>query len=173
VSELTVINGGLPDNSRERVGFRQKIMKAQDQMRDMIERGELRDCMNELTLTHYFAPIDETYGCCTYARQIFLPKGSVVIGKIHRHGHLNFLMRGKVSVSTEFGKKYLEAPSIFVSEPGLKRAVYAEEDSVWATVHLTKHSGEEFLKEIEDEVIAPDYETLGLMSSVKQLEGKL
>ena len=163
----------LPDNSRERVEFRQSIMSAQNQMREMIDQGRLRDCMKELTLTHYFAPIDPNYGCCTYARQIFLPKGSAVIGKIHRHAHLNFLMKGKVSVNTEFGVKYLEAPCTFVSEPGLKRAVYAEEDSVWTTVHLTKHCGEEFLKEIEDEVIAPNYETLGLVSSVKQLEEKL
>jgi hypothetical protein len=141
-------------------------------MKQMFVTGELRDCSKELTLTHYFSPIDEKYGCCTYARQIFLPKGSLVIGKIHRHQHLNFIMTGKVSVMTEFGKKYFAAPCTFVSEVGLKRAVYAEEDTIWTTVHLTKHCGEEFLKEIEDEVIAPDYETLGLVSNLNQLIGE-
>lgn len=152
------------------VQFREAILKAQAEMAEMIKRGDLRDVSGECQLTHYFAPIDETYGCCTYARQIFLPKGSLVIGKIHRHGHLNFILQGKVSVNTEFGKQYFEAPHTFISQPGLKRAVYAEEDTIWTTVHLTKHCGEEFLKEIEDEVIAPTYEELGLIASQEQLE---
>src|SRR5690242_10773992 len=145
-------------------------MSAQNQMREMIDQGRLRDCMKELTLTHYFAPIDPNYGCCTYARQIFLPKGSAVIGKIHRHAHLNFLMKGKVSVNTEFGVKYLEAPCTFVSEPGLKRAVYAETDAVWVTVHLTRYADEDHLAEIEEEIIAPTYQDLGLIDSVESLE---
>ena len=84
-------------------------------------------------------------------------------------------MKGKVSVATEFGKKYFEGPCIFVSEVGLKRAVYAEEDTIWVTVHMTKHYGEEHLDKIEEEVIAPNYGELGLVESVEQLmvlEGK-
>ena len=157
-----------PENSPAKIQFRQSIMKAQEEMRQMIEQGELRDCADECVLTHYFTPIDPEYHCCAYARQIFLPKGSIVIGKIHRHQHLNFLMQGKVSVATEFGKKYFVAPCVFVSEVGLKRAVYAEEDSIWVTVHLTKYNSEADLDKIEDEVIAPDYETLGLAVSENQ-----
>ena len=165
MSELAVI-----DNSREKVEFRQKMLALENHMKERFDPEEVhRAC----PLTHYFTPIDKKYGCAAYARQIFIPKGYLVIGKIHRHAHLNFIMQGKVSVNTEFGKKYFEAPCTFVSEPGLKRAVYAEEDTIWTTVHLTKHCGEEFLKEIEDEVIAPDYETLGLVSSLEHLiEGK-
>jgi hypothetical protein len=39
---------------------------------------------------------------------MFIPKGTVIIGKIHRHQHLNFILQGKVSVATEFGKKYFD-----------------------------------------------------------------
>lgn len=159
-----------PDNSPAKVSFRQSILGAEAFMRQMIAGGQIRNVMDECTLAHHFAPIDPAYGCCTYARQIFLPKGSLVIGKIHKHQHLNFIMQGKVSVATEFGKKYFTAPCIFVSEVGLKRAVYAEEDSIWVTVHLTKHSGEENLDKIEDEVIARTYDELGLVSSLDALE---
>jgi len=165
MNDLTPVDN-LPENSRERVEFRQKMLFLQEQMRDRFDQKAINDACE---LAHYFSPIDEKYGCCTYARQILLPKGSVVIGKIHRHAHLNFIMQGKVSVNTEFGKKYFTAPCTFVSEPGLKRAVYAEEDTIWTTVHMTQFCGEEFLKKIEDEVIAPDYETLGLISLVDRL----
>jgi hypothetical protein len=78
-------------------------------------------------------------------------------------------------VFTEFGKKELEGPCTFVSEVGLKRAVYAHEDTIWTTIHLTAYTGEENLDKVEDEVIAPNYGDMGLIASVNdlmQLEGE-
>jgi hypothetical protein len=72
-------------------------------------------------------------------------------------------------VFTEFGKKELEGPCTFVSEVGLKRAVYAHEDTIWTTIHLTAYVGEENLDKVEDEVIAPDYGDLNLIASVNDL----
>lgn len=164
-----------PQNSIEKVEFREKILTVQSGLQKMIESGEAQDTLPNCTVTHYFAPVDDKYGCCTYARQMFIPKGTLIIGKIHRHQHLNFILQGKVSVATEFGKKYFEAPCTFISEVGLKRAVVAEEDTIWTTVHLTQHYGEEHLDKIEDEVIAPTYAELGFVDSVddlKKLEGE-
>lgn len=152
-----------------KVKFREEILNVQAQMQGMIVDGVAESVADQCTLTHYFTPKDEEYGCCTYAREIKLPKGSLVIGKIHRHQHLNFITQGKVIVYTEFGLKHLEAPCTFVSEVGLKRAVYAVEDTLWTTVHLTKFNSEEELSKIEDEVIAPSYEDLGLTISVEEI----
>lgn len=150
------------DNAPDKIGFRQKILAAQDVMQGAIAVGALKDAMPECVLTHTFSPIHEEYGCATYARQMFIPKGTLIIGKIHRHAHHNFLMSGRVSVATEFGTKFMDAPAVFVSEPGLKRAVYAETDVIWVTVHLTKHNSESDLDKIEAETIAPTYEELGM-----------
>lgn len=152
-----------------KVKFRQEILEVQAQMQSMIADGLAESAAEQCTLTHYFTPKDEKYGCCTYAREIKLPKGSLVIGKIHRHQHLNFITQGKVIVYTEFGLKHLEAPCTFISEVGLKRAVYAVEDTLWTTVHLTEFDSEEELGKIEDEVIAPSYEDLGLTLSVDKI----
>lgn len=157
------------NNLVEKIKFREEILNVQAQMQGMIVDGVAESVADQCTLTHYFTPKDEEYGCCTYAREIKLPKGSLVIGKIHRHQHLNFITQGKVIVYTEFGLKHLEAPCTFVSEVGLKRAVYAVEDTLWTTVHLTKFNSEEELSKIEDEVIAPSYEDLGLTISVEEI----
>jgi len=159
----------VTSNSVVKVQFRENIINVQEGILKMIANGAVKDTLPDCKLTHYYAPIDENYGCGTYARQMFIPKGTLIIGKIHRHQHLNFIMQGKVSVSTEFGPKYFEAPCIFVSEVGLKRAVIAEEDTIWVTVHLTKHLGEENLAKMEEEVIAPSYKELGLIDSTKDL----
>lgn len=131
----------------------------------MIDDRATESTMDNCTLTHYFTPIDEKYGCCTYAREMLIPKGTLIIGKIHKHQHLNFITKGAVTVFTEFGTKKLVAPCTFVSEVGLKRSVYAEEDTIWTTVHLTEHNTESKLSEIETEVIAKDYNELGLIAS--------
>lgn len=138
-------------------------------MFDLVKENKIENNLPDCTLTHYFTPIDEKYGCGTYARQMFIPKGTLIFGKIHRHQHLNFIMQGEVRVFTEFGTKEYKAPCVFVSEIGLKRSVYAIKDTLWVTVHMTKHLGEENLSKMEEEVIAPTYEELGLMSSISDL----
>src|SRR3954471_12535800 len=81
-------------NTPDRVGMRQTILQTQENMAQAINDGRLKSLMDVATLTHFFSPIHEEYGCCAYARQMLFPKGSVTIGKIHRHAHLNFVMKG-------------------------------------------------------------------------------
>lgn len=157
------------DNSLEKVQFRQDILTVQNGLMKMIKDGAIQSTLEDCIVKHYFSPKDEKYGCCTYAREMLIPKGTLIIGKIHRHQHLNIISKGKVVVYTEFGEKHLEAPITFVSEIGLKRSVYALEDTLWTTIHLTEFVGEENLGKIEEEVISPDYEEMGLIASVEDL----
>jgi len=101
-------------------------------------------------VTHHFAP-------GLYAREIFIPAGTLIIGKIHRHAHVNTISKGRVVVATEFGKHELSAPCTFVSRPGTKRAVVAQEDTIWTTYHPTEETD---LEKIEAQVIAPSFEAL-------------
>lgn len=112
-------------------------------------------------LIHAFAP-------GAYGRQIFIPKDTLVVGKIHKHAHLNFLMKGTVSVATEEGPMLLEGPLMMVSKAGTKRVVYTHEDTTWATVHLTDKTD---LGEIEDEIIVKSYDELDALldADVRQL----
>jgi len=114
-------------------------------------------------LTHHFAP-----GC--YGRELFMPKDSVVVGKIHKHAHLNVLLEGTVSVVTEFGDETFSAPKVWVSEPGTKRAVYNHTDVRWITFHPTEETD---IEKIEDEVIAPDFDSLDIFleNKAKKLIG--
>src|SRR5262249_32839921 len=84
--------------------------------------------------------------------------GHLIIGKIHKRAHLSVVLKGKIAVATEEGPRYYEAPCVFVSEAGVKRAGWVVEDTLWMTVHLTEKCGEEKLDEIEQELIAPTYE---------------
>ena len=83
------------------------------------------------------APLYHLFCKGMYIRQIFLPKGLLATGMIHKHEHPSFILTGDVGVFTEEeGLVRFVAPKVFVSKPGTKRAVFAFEDTIWVTVHL-------------------------------------
>jgi len=102
-------------------------------------------------------PLKHSFAPGVYVREIFIPKGVLIVGKIHKHDHPNFLLQGKVLVITEEGKRILTAPMSMISKAGTKRIVVALEDTVWTTVHVTNETD---LEKIEDHVIAKTYEDL-------------
>ena len=106
------------------------------------------DC---LPLKHSFAD-----GC--YVREIYIPKGTVYVGKIHRCNHPRFVLKGELVVITESGGiEHIVAPAYMITREGTKRLGVALEDSIIVTVHVTDKKD---LKDIEAEIIAPDYEAL-------------
>lgn len=115
-------------------------------------------------------PLKHSFADGIYVREIFIPKGCVLTGKIHRHSHPNFLMSGEVIVVTEEGgREHLKAPLSMISKPGTKRAIMALEDTVWITVHFNPDNGTN-LEKIEDYVIAPSYEALETSCTARQME---
>ena len=91
----------------------------------------------ELPLKHSFAP-------GVYAREMEIPAGTLLIGKIHKHSHHNFLMKGSIIVLTETnGVELLQAPLMIVSEEGTQRIGYAVTDTIWTTIHENKDNSED------------------------------
>lgn len=118
--------------------FQQKILRLESVVQELPDLP--------LELTHHFGP-------GVYARELFIPRGGVVTGKVHRHYHLNILAQGRITVVTEQGRQTLEAPAVIMSPPGTKRAGYAHEDTVWITVHGTHETD---LERLEAEFIVVD-----------------
>lgn len=108
----------------------------------IIESGDTVDFVE----THYWA--DGVYG-----RELFIPAGTVLTGKIHKHSTLNFLMQGEITVTTPEGMRRIKAPAIFTSDPGCKKAGYAHTDVIWVNVHPTKLKD---LASIEAKFIEPE-----------------
>ena len=104
-------------------------------------------------------PLKHTFTTGVYAREIFIPKGSVIVGKIHRHDHINFISYGDVTVLTKDGLKRVVGPCTMVSTAGTKRALYTHEDTVWTTIHANPIE-ERDLEKLEDFIIAKSYAAL-------------
>jgi hypothetical protein len=116
-------------------------------------------------------PVKHMFSEGMYVRELTVPAGVVVIGKIHKHEHPAFLLKGEAIVATENGGiKELKGPCSFVSPPGVKRAVYARTELIWTTVHLNKDNKKD-LEKIEEENIAINYEEFDkFIANQKQLK---
>ena len=94
---------------------------------NLLEAEMLKQKQLDLPVKHYFAPN-------VYARELFIPKGTLLTGKIHKYAQLNILSKGDMSVLTDEGVVRVQAPFTIVSPPGTKRIALAHEDCVWTTV---------------------------------------
>lgn len=102
-------------------------------------------------------PLKHSFCNGMYVREIFIPKGTLLTGKIHKHSHPNFLLKGTVNVITEGdGNQTLTGPLSIISSAGTKRALFAHTDLIWVTVHENPTNTQD-LKELEQIIIAKDY----------------
>ena len=85
---------------------------------------------------HFFAP-------GMYLRELTVPSGMLIVGKIHKHAHFLMVLRGRAEVVSEFGRAIVEAGHISISPPGVKRVVLAIEDTQFVTVHVNKDDSQD------------------------------
>ena len=93
-----------------------------------------------------------------YTRTLFIPKGSVLVGKIHLKECVNIVAAGDISILTETGCGRIKAGHIAVSKPGIQKLGYAHEDTVFVNVFRTDETD---IEKIEAEIATDDFAALG------------
>ncbi len=135
----------VPENANllqvEGAGIREKVARLEQSM-----RGSGQEI--ELPVKHHFAR-------GVYVRELFIPKGTALVGKIHKYSQVNIVSKGDISVLTEDGIKRVQAGATIVSCAGIKRAGYAHEDTIWVTIHGTHETD---VDRLEDELIAESFD---------------
>ena len=129
-----------------------------------VQMKKLENKFTEVPVIHLFPP-------GMYIRTVHLAKGSVIVGKLHKHAHGNIISQGRVSVITEF-----EPPTVysafcqFTSPRFTKRALVVHEDTIWSVIHPNPENITD-LDEIEKMNIAQSYAELGMSEPmIKELE---
>jgi hypothetical protein len=96
-----------------------------------------------------------------YMRKLFIPKGSLIVGKIHKLDCINIVAQGDISVVTETGSARVGAGYTVVSPAGLQKVGYAHEDTVFINVFRTDETD---IDEIEDAIAWNSYEAAGYLT---------
>lgn len=103
-------------------------------------------------------PIVHTFSDGIYCRQITIPKGVRLIGKIHKTEHINQLVTGKIKVIDSNGVESIKtAPCMWISNIGDQKAIMGLEDSIFQTFHKTDLKNPD---DIENEITTMDYEDI-------------
>ena len=102
----------------------------------IVEAAAPDDLEDLFPVTHLFAN-----GVCS--REIFMPKGTIVVSRVHKNDCINVISEGEVAVLSEEGEVRLKAPYKFVSKAGTKRVLVAYEDTVWSNFIRTDETDPE------------------------------
>lgn len=126
-----------------------------EDMRARIDRLEsvmfkMKEHQVHIEPRHYFA-----HGL--YAREITIPKGTTLIGKIHLFSHINVISKGEIYVMTENGIELIKAPATIISPPGTKRVGFAREETVWTTFHACTETE---ISRVEDSLVVSTFKEL-------------
>jgi hypothetical protein len=120
----------------------------------------------DFQVKHSFAP-------GMYIREMFIPKGSVVVGKVHRSECLNICPMGGIDIVSAAGDLRVVAPFTAVSAPGTQKIGFAREDTVWVNVFRTDETD---IEKLEAQLVYSDAEAFALLDpagkyfKVKELE---
>lgn len=86
-----------------------------------------------------------------YMRTLFIPAGTLLVGKVHlKHCH-NIVAAGDISILTETGSRRVYAGFTGMSTPGTQKLGFAHADTVFINVFRTDKTD---LAEIENEIAA-------------------
>lgn len=111
-------------------------------------------------------PVRHIFSNGVYARELLIPAGVMLTGKIHKYECLNVMAYGKIIVnSDEGGEVLLEGYNIMTSPPGLKRIGLALEDTLWTTFHAV--GDETDVDKLELMLTVPDENTEALANAEK------
>lgn len=102
----------------------------------------------ELALQHLFLP-----GVCV--RSMFIPAGTLLAGKIHKHLHVAILAQGTIRLADDDNAFVVSAPYIAYGKAGIKRLGYAETDCTFINVLST---GLTDIDELEKEMVVDTFE---------------
>lgn len=117
---------------------------------------------------HLDMEVKHTFAEGMYIRELFIPKGVLVVGKRHRKKTMNMLVKGKMTIYDEHKSFEVEAPFMAETEPFTKKCGFAHEDSIWVNIHVTNETD---LDIIEKQFIIEESEYLELDNKEKKCLG--
>ena len=136
---------------------REKILKLEESLLCIADGVIVEGDGKQVVTNSKIAPIKHSFADGVYIRQMDMQKNSVVVGAIHKHLHVWFLLTGEITVATEDTTEDYISPCYVVSTPGVKRVILANEDSIFVNIHKNPSNTKD-IDELEKEIVALNYE---------------
>jgi len=135
---------------------KEKILDLENRLISIADGVNIEGTGKEILTNSKIAPIKHTFADSIYIRQMDMEKDSIVVGAIHKHLHIWFLLTGHVTIATQDSVEDYIAPCYVVSTPGVKRVIHAIEESIFVNVHKNPSNTKDINK-LEKEIVALNY----------------
>jgi hypothetical protein len=122
---------------------------------ELIEKHGFYEAVKKATATlkeYPQANIETIHHFCggVYMREIRIPAGTMLIGKIHKKEHL-CILNGDIEIVSNDVAGHFSGYLTFVSKPGVQRIGYALADTVFTSVHAIDYAGKS-IQQLEHEL---------------------
>lgn len=114
-----------------------------------------------LTVPQVDCPIRNHFAPGVYAREISIPKGTVLVGAIHRMDNLVIVSKGRLQLVTEDGTKEVAAGETLLCKAGAKNAAVALEDTTWTNVFANPDDEQDTAVLVERYTFSTEADLLG------------
>ena len=135
---------------------RKKILELEEILMENTDGTNIISNQGKSIVRSDIFPLKHSFADGIYIRQMGMNKGSAVVGAIHNHLHVWFLLTGKITVITERSEEDFIAPCYVVSTPGVKRVIYAVEESIFVNIHKNPSNTQD-LDELEAKIVSKNY----------------
>ena len=153
-------NNELQEKAKSEISknFRSTVMSLQNSLKEVADGVNIVVGTDDKPIVRDSPaiPIYHHFMDGVYVRGMKMSKNQVVVGHIHKHLHMCFLISGEVTVFDEFGDNHYVAPCLIESTPGVKRVLYAHEESIWYNTHKNPTNTKD-LDKLERDIVAITY----------------
>ena len=141
--------------SKNEISSRSKILELEKKLLKSNDQDIVSNNGNIVRSEQF--PLKHSFADGIYVRQMSMKKNSAVIGAVHNHLHVWFLLTGDITVATENSTEDYIAPCYVIATPGIKRVIYANEDSIFVNIHKNPTNTQD-LDKLEAEIVSKNYE---------------
>ena len=137
--------------------YKDKVKQIEDYFVSVADGENVIGTGKEIIYPEHLWEYKHSFADGIYIRQMGMNKDSVVVGAIHNHLHVWFLLTGHLTVATENAIEEFIAPCYVVAKPGSKRVIYAIEDSIFVNIHKNPNNIKDIDK-LEKEIVSFTFE---------------
>jgi hypothetical protein len=154
----------LASRTASQLHTRAQIDELEASLRASIDTGEVTQSIADGETDEGSAQCQHYFADGAYARALWIPAGTCVVGKVHKQTRICVIAAGKCRFIDEFRSEEVEAPWIGEFKAESKTAVYAITDTLWIAVLGTELKDPQ---QIVRELTAPSHAALLLGTEEK------
>ena len=120
--------------------------------------AEIGQCLLTITGQYCDLPVTHEFAEGMYIRRMLIPKGTLIVGKVHKRPCINVVESGDIAVLTESGAMRVKNGFMSVTPAGLQKLGYANEDTIFTNIFSVDGNADANIEALEQLLVCDSYD---------------